>query len=135
MAIDDENARLRNAAPLLGVVNIPFTNDSVLRVAQNRERQLQLPAKRFRALRRVDGNSDDLSAKRLNPVVIVTVVRQLAETERSPVAAIEDQHQRAPRVDTGKPLHRPRGIGQFEIRDALPNLWSFIDHDTRSMCR
>jgi hypothetical protein len=57
-------------------------------------------------------------------MIFVAIVRQLAEAKRSPGAAIKNQYQRTLRVQKGKPLHRPGRIGQFEIRDVLPNLWS-----------
>jgi hypothetical protein len=42
----------------------------------------------------IDGNSRYTRARRLDRLVLVSVVRQLAEAERSPTTAIKEKHQR-----------------------------------------
>ena len=54
-----------------------------------------------RALRRVDGERGEGHPQRGELACAITVPRQLAETERSPVAAVEDQDERLLGAEVG----------------------------------
>lgn len=53
----------------------------------------------------------------------VAILRQLAETERSPAAPVEDQHQRSIRYQIGKPAQRPRTVRQGEVGRGVTSVW------------
>jgi hypothetical protein len=94
IAVDDEDGRLRDAALLPRVVDIPLLNDAPFGVAQNRKREPQLAPHCFRFRGRIDGYGRDAGPGRGDFCVVVAVIRQLAEAKRSPIAAIEEQHER-----------------------------------------
>jgi hypothetical protein len=94
VAIDDENGRFRDAAFFAGVVNAPLLHHAPFRVAQNRKRQVKLLPYRLRFLWRIDGNGNEVRAGRANFFIVLPVFRQLAEAERSPVAAIKQENER-----------------------------------------
>jgi len=56
---------------------------------------MQLSAQFLRLARLVHGDRDELRAGRAKRFVMVPVIRQLAETERSPVTAIEEDDEAA----------------------------------------
>jgi hypothetical protein len=92
---DDEHGRFCNTAPLAGVVDVPFPNHAACCIAQDHERQPQVPPHRFGGLRRINRHGGKISAGGPDFVIVVAVIRQLAEAEGSPVAAIEEEHKRA----------------------------------------
>jgi hypothetical protein len=54
---------------------------------------------------------------------MVPVIRQLAEAERSPIAAIEEQYKGAARVQLRQAASSPGRIGQFEVRCKFARGW------------
>ena len=116
VGIDDEHGRLRDAAPLAGVVDAPFPDDAAFRVAQNHERQPQVPPHCLGRLRRIDRHRHNISAAVPDFAVVVAVVRQLTEAEGSPVAAIEEERQRASGDQRRQALRRSWRVRQVEFR-------------------
>jgi hypothetical protein len=92
VGIDNEQGRLCDAAPLAGVVDVPFPNHPPRRVAQDHERQPQVPPHRFGRLRRIDRYADNISAGGPDFVIVVAIIRQLAEAEGSPMSAVEEEY-------------------------------------------
>lgn len=121
--IEDENRRFGNAAFLLGIVDVPVLDYTTICVAQDGERQMQFAPNGFRFFGRVDGNRDEICAARTNFLIVVAVIRQLAETEGSPMASIEYEGKRATGGQLGKAPRRARGIGQLEFRRNRSHNW------------
>ena len=67
----------------------------MLRIAQDGEGQRETEPQGFRFFGRIDGDGRYTCAGRADCWVVVSVIRQLAKAERSPIPAIEEQHQRA----------------------------------------
>jgi hypothetical protein len=87
--LNDKDRGLGDAAPLLRVVEIPLANDAPLRIAQNRERQTQPASQGLRLFKRIYGDGHNARPGCADSLVMVAIVRQLAEAEGSPVAAIK----------------------------------------------
>ena len=88
--INNEDRWLGDAAFLARIVDVPMPDDTPVRIAQNRKRQREVSAqglRRFRCIYR-----DGYYARGRGPdfQVVLSVVRQLAEAERSPIAAIKE---------------------------------------------
>jgi hypothetical protein len=69
----------------------------VFRVGQNQKGQSQVKPQGLRFFGRIHRNRNDVRAGCANLRIVLTVIRQLAEAERSPVTAVEQQHQGAVR--------------------------------------
>lgn len=123
--IEDENRRFGNAAFLPGIVNVPVLDYTTICVAQDGERQMQFAPHGFRFFGRVDGDRGEICAARTNFLIVVAVIRQLAETEGSPMASIEKKDKRAIGGQFGEAPRRARGIGQLEIRRNRSHNWKF----------
>ena len=121
--IEDENRRFGNAAFLPGIVNVPVLDYTTICVAQDGERQMQFAPHGFRFFGRVDGDRGEICAARTNFLIVVAVIRQLAETEGSPMASIEKEDKRATGGQLGKAPRRARGIGQLEFRRNRSHNW------------
>ena len=78
-------------------VDAPVPNDATFRIAQNRKRQRELTPQGLRFVGRIHRDSHYARARRPDFQVVLSVVRQLAEAERSPITAIEEYHQAAVR--------------------------------------
>jgi hypothetical protein len=114
--VDNEHRRVRNAAPLSCIQQIPFANDVPFDVAQDGKRQGQLSAQTFGFLACIDGNCGYGCARCENLSVMIAIVRQLAVAKWSPPAAIEQQHHCPMRCQIRKaPLYSCR-IRQAKIR-------------------
>lgn len=120
--IQNEHRRFRDAAFFARVVDAPLAHHLPLRVAQNCKRQSQPIAHRLRFFRGVHRNGDQLCARRANRRILLAIVRQLAEAERSPVATIKKQHQRTRRAKFRESPRRPGRIRQLKIRSRLARL-------------
>jgi len=92
VAADDKGGGFRDPSLLACVVDISGFNDLSSRVAQDGERQVHLATQRFGYLWRVHRNSDKGRAGRADFFIMIAEIRQLAEAERSPGTAIEDEH-------------------------------------------
>jgi len=88
---DDKDRRFRDTTPLARIVDIPLPDQAPLCVTQDRKWQRELFPQDFRLFRRIRGNGDEFSTGRANFIVVVAVIRQLANTKRSPATAIEEQ--------------------------------------------
>lgn len=121
--IEDENRRFGNAAFLLGVVNVPLLDNATICVAQDAEGQAQFAPHGFGFVGRVDGDRDEICAARTNFLIVVAIIRQLAETEGSPMAPIEKEDKRATGGQFGEAPRRARGIGQLEFRRNRSHNW------------
>lgn len=122
--IEDENRRFGNAAFLPGIVNVPVLDNATICVAQDREGQVQFAPHGFGFFGRVDGNRDEICAARTNFLIAAAVIRQLAETEGSPMASIEKEDKRATGGQLGKVPQHAHGIGQLEIRRNRSHNWN-----------
>ena len=76
---------------------------------------MELQAERARALCFVHGEGNDAQSERCQLGETVAVLRQLAETERSPVAAVEHQQERLLGAEIGEPAGRAGGVGECEV--------------------
>src|SRR5512146_67865 len=93
-------------------------------IAKNRKRQRQLSPQRLRFIGCIDRNSYYARARRTDFRVVLSVIRQLAEAERSPIAAIEEQHQAPVRNHFRQlPWHSCR-VWQFEFPCKLADFGS-----------
>ncbi len=88
--IDNEDCRLSDTAFLACIADIPILDDAPLRIAQNRKRQRKLSTHALGRCRRIYRDGYYACGRRPDFRVVVSVVRQLAEAERSPIAAIEE---------------------------------------------
>lgn len=105
-----------------GIVNVPIADDAALGIAQDRKGQIELAAHPFRFLLWIYGNSEDACSRRTNGVVVLTIIRQLAEAERSPVATIKKQYHRALSCECREPLQSSARIAQLEIGSNLADV-------------
>ena len=117
--VDDEDGRLSNAASLGGVVEIPGLDDSAFGVAQHWKRQREVKTQGFGLGGWVYRDSRYVCAGGLDLRVMVAVVRQLAEAESSPVAAIEEEDQGALGEQCRQVPRDASGIGELEIRSTF----------------
>lgn len=125
VAIDDENGRPSDAALFFRVVNVPLLHDAPLRITQDRKWQVQLLAHRFGFPGRVNRDCRDARTCRANFAVVLTVIRQLAETEGSPVTAKENKDDGTLQNELRQAPQGARRIGQLELGRNLSVLWNF----------
>lgn len=121
--IEDENRRFGDAAFLPGIVNVPVLDNATSCVAQDAEGQAQFAPHGFGFFGRVDGDRGEICAARANFLIAAAVIRQLAETEGSPMASIEKEDKRATGGQLGKAPRRARGIRQLEFRRNRSHNW------------
>ncbi len=95
ISLNDKGRRLRNATLLPPVIYVPLLDDAAVRIAQYWERQIQFAPQCLRCLLNIYGDSGQAGPGRADFLVMIPVVRQLAEAEWSPRATIEEQHGRA----------------------------------------
>ena len=103
IASDHEHRRFSDAASLPRIINVPLFHEATFGIAQNWKWEPQFVPQRLGPLRRIDGNGCNLRPSGADLFVVVAVIRQLAKAERSPISAIENQHQRIPREKLRKP--------------------------------
>src|ERR1035441_8766701 len=113
--VNNEDGWLGDAAFLAGVVDAPVPNDATLGIAQNRKRQTEVNPQGLRCVGCIHRDSHYARARRPDFQVALSVVRQLAEAERSPITAIEEQHQAAVRDQLRQPPRRSCRVWQFEF--------------------
>ncbi len=94
IASDHEYSRLGDAALLPRIINVPLFYEAAFGIAQNWKREPQFAPQGLGSLRRINGNGREVRPGGADLFVVVAVIRQLAKAERSPVSAIENQHQR-----------------------------------------
>jgi hypothetical protein len=87
-------------------------------------------AKRRGFIWRINGNGNYVGASRADFFVVRSVVRQLAEAEGSPIAAVEKENERILRNQIGEPSRMPAGIEQLGIRSESSRLWCRALHPT-----
>jgi hypothetical protein len=97
LEIPAENKQSGNsdAAFFLPVIEIPFAHNLVFHIAKDRERNRIAAAHFFAAGGRVHRQRDQIRARDPEFLRVFAELRQLAETERSPVSAIKNQDERA----------------------------------------
>lgn len=120
--IDDEHRRLGDPALFFRVINAPRAHDRALRVAQDRKREVQRFADALRFFRAVNRHSRQRRSCGSYVDLVNAIIRQLAEAKRSPVPAVENQHQRIRGAEAGEQLRSAGGIGQLEIGRDLAHL-------------
>lgn len=95
IAVNDKDCRFGNPTLVPRIIDIPLLYHAPFCITQNRKRQVQLKAQLFRFFRRIHRNGHDTGPGGVEFMIMPAVIRQLAETERSPMSAIEEQHDRA----------------------------------------
>jgi hypothetical protein len=113
--VNNEDGWLGDAAFLAGVVDAPVPNDATFSIAQNRKRQREVNPQGLRFVGCIHRDSHYARARRPDFQVVLSVVRQLAEAERSPITAIEEQHQAAVRDQLRQPPRHSCRVSQFEF--------------------
>lgn len=93
VAANDENCGFGDPSLFAPVIDIPVLNDASFRIAQNGEWQTELATQGFGSFRRIHRDAGKGRAGRTDFLVMLAIIRQLAEAERSPRAAIEDEYQ------------------------------------------
>jgi hypothetical protein len=93
--VDNEDGWAGYAAALVRIEDSPIPHHPAIGVAQNPKRQVELAAQRFGPARLVDGDRDQIGARGADLGVMIPIIRQLADTERSPEAAIEEHDEPA----------------------------------------
>jgi hypothetical protein len=114
-AIDEKRRGNRDAAFFSSVQHAPFYNGRASAVRQQREWNREVVAQARRAVRRIDGDRDDLGAGGAEVIVTFCIVRQLAEAERSPMSTIEQHDAQRIARQLGESPRRAGAIGQREI--------------------
>ncbi len=115
IASEQNNCGDRYPTSFFGVQETPSTDHFLLRIAQNWKRQFVLASYPIRLLRGIHGQRGNVNTEAAEVIGKVTEFRQLAETKRSPVAAIEDEQKCAIAQQGRKDAGRPRGIGKSKI--------------------
>src|ERR1035441_5242732 len=113
--VNNEDGWLGDAAFLAGVVDAPVPNDATFRIAQNRKRQREVNPQALLFVGCIHRDGHYARARRPDFQVVLSVVRQLAEAERSPITAIEEQHRAAVRDQLRQPPRHSCRVWQFEF--------------------
>jgi hypothetical protein len=113
--VDNEDGWLGDPAFHSWIVNAPVLNDSTFCIAQNWKRQREICTQGFRFGGCIHRNSYDARARGLDFQVVLPIVRQLAEAESSPIAAIEEQDQTTVRDQLRQAAWHLRRVWQFEF--------------------
>ncbi len=74
------------------VQQVPGADDAAIGIAQQIEGEIKLGLQQCRRPRRVDRYCRQVETGGTDGVEVITKVRQLANAERSPMAAVEHQH-------------------------------------------
>lgn len=123
VAIQNEHGRLGNPAFFLAIDDAPGLDHFAPRVAQDRERQIVLPADGFGPPGFVHGESGKIKARIVEGPGVVAILRQLAEAHRSPMTAVENQDARALGHELRERARLARRIGQSEVGSNFTALW------------
>jgi len=91
VSTDDKKGRVGDSSFLARIVDIPGLDDASPRIAQDRKWQGQLLPQCFGSVGSIDGGGDSGSTGRADFVEMLAVIRQLANAERSPTAAVKEQ--------------------------------------------
>jgi len=97
------------------VVDAPVPNDATFGIAQNRKWQREVNPQGLRFVGSVHRDSHYARARRPDFQVVLSVVRQLTEAERSPISAIEEQHQATVLDQLRQPPRHSCRVWQFEF--------------------
>lgn len=93
--INNENRWLCNSTLLAWIVDVPKLNNAPFCIAQNRKRQKEVGTHGLRLCRRIYRDRCYIRGQGPDLRIVIPVIRQLTEAERSPTAAIKQQRQRA----------------------------------------
>ncbi len=115
-------SRLGNATLFVRTIDTPLPHHAASRVRQNGKRKPQVPPYGLGFLGSIYGNGHHVRARSTQFWVKVAIFRQLAETERSPVPAVEQKNQRSGRSQFGKASLLARGVRKLELGRRLPHL-------------
>ena len=115
--VNHEDGGLGNAAFFPGIENPPGCDHLPLRVGENDKGNSQIGFDYRGLFWRIHRNCGNGGSSPLKWVKAVPILRQLAEAEGSPVAAIKHQNGEARLRQLGKVAQAPVGIRQLEIRD------------------
>ncbi len=126
IAIDYERRGKRNSAFLRPVEQAPALDHFTARIAQNRKGKLELAGDRFGTGAIIDRERDDFGAGIAQLRVTVSIIRQLAEAERSPMAAVEDQYDQSASGQLGQPARVSARVFEQEIRREIADGGSFL---------
>jgi hypothetical protein len=113
---DKKDRGFGDTASLAWVQDAPSPDKPPFCVAKNWKRQVELPPDGFGFCRFIDRDGRYACAGSVESVVIIAVLRQLAEAERSSVATVEQQHSDAWRNKFGQPPRDTPRVSQLEIR-------------------
>jgi len=94
----------------------PVPNDTTFRIAQNRKRQREVNPRGPRFFGCIDRDSYDARARRPDFQVALSVVRQLANAESSPIAPIKEENQATVQDQLRQPVWHSYRVWQFEFR-------------------
>jgi hypothetical protein len=125
IATEDEDGRYGDPTLFAGIVDAPLLDHAFAGVAENREGQAKVVAQGCRLGGRIDGNGNYVRAGRADFIVVCGIVRQLAEAEGSPIAAVKEEDERILRDEFGKASRLSRGIGQFKVGGCRSRFWRF----------
>src|SRR5487761_414430 len=110
LAVDYEDGGFSNPSHFPFVQDSPRRDQSPFGVTKDREWQAQIKPHIFGFSRLIDRDCGHVNSGEPDVLVLVAILRQLAETERSPMAAIKNEYARAARGQLGKPPLLPPGI-------------------------
>jgi hypothetical protein len=100
LAVNRERSRHSDAPFFVSVQQIPLAHHLPFHVAPNWKAHAQRLPQMLSALRLIHRQSDDAISRTQKCVRSVAIIRQLADAERSPLAAVENQDARSQRRQT-----------------------------------
>lgn len=138
IAVEDESRRHRDPAGFVRIEDAVCPHHFSRRVAKNRKLETHFRAHRSGPVAHIDRQHRDLGACVLEELVSLRIIRQLAEAERSPMAAVEDEYQRAGSCQFRQPSISTLAISDDRVRCNLADLWygcrcHRLDYTTRAL--
>jgi hypothetical protein len=135
LSVDDEGPRKGDAAFLLRIVHAELAHDVTVGVAEDRKAQTELLSESARGFRGIDGERHESDAERRELLVATFQLRQLAETERSPIPSIKNQYLRSRGAKRLELARRTPLVRDAKVGDNAPERRRlfFVDHGVVSI--
>ncbi len=118
----DEDSWFGDASFFTGIVDVPLAYHVTLGVRQDWKGKIQVAAHGLGLIRRIHRNGHHIRAGGAEGWIEIAIFHQLAETEGSPVPAIEEKHKRSRSREPGEAPRNSGGIFKLEIRRGFVRL-------------
>lgn len=117
-AVDDER-RGKSDIAFAMIDEAPRRDRRARGVAQNMEGEIEVAFHSRSLIDPIHGNRDEVGARLTDFSILASIIRQLAETEGSPVPPVKNDHAEPARRELAEPARFSAGVGKRDIGNRL----------------